>query len=136
MTDSIKESKDAAPTARLTELFNNLSEAQQKALLSILEDWQRTERRKHPRRYWVGPVDYATEDRAFKDFIKNVSAGGVFIETHIPFSIGEQITLTFSPSNRDKPIKITGEIVWTGSLGIGVRFKMPNQDLEALIRLL
>lgn len=136
MTDSIKQSKDAAATARLTELFSNLSEAQQKALLSILEDWQRTERRKHPRRSWVGPVDYATEDRAFKDFLKNISAGGMFIETRTPFSIGQQITLTFSPSDRDKPIKITGEIVWTGSLGIGVKFKMPNQHLEALIRFL
>lgn len=136
MRDSIQQPKDAAMTARVTELFNNLTDAQQQALLSILEDWQHSERRKHPRQSWVAPVDYATEDRAFKDFTKDISTGGMFIETRTPFSIGQQITLTFSPSNSKEPIKITGQIVWTGSLGIGVKFKKPNQDLEALIKFL
>ena len=136
MRDSTQQTKAGAMSARVTELFSNLTDAQQQALLSILEDWQPSQRRKHARQSWVASVDYATEDRAFKDFTKNISTGGIFIETRTPFSIGQQITLTFSPSNSKEPIKITGQIVWTGSLGIGVKFKKPNQDLEALIKFL
>lgn len=79
-------------------------------------------------------VDYADRDRAFKDFIKNISAGGVFIETNTPFSIGKDITLTFSFSNYQHPIKITVKIVWTDTLGIGVQFKSETQDLVAMIK--
>jgi len=60
----------------------------------------------------------------------------VFIETNMPFSVGRKLTLTFSSSNYEKPIKVTGEIVWTGTLGIGVKFKAANQDLEAIIKFL
>ncbi|MCK4729173.1 MAG: hypothetical protein KAT27_09635, partial [Desulfobacterales bacterium] len=89
MTDSEQQSKESSTTARLIELFNNLSESQQKEVLSMLEDWQSTERRKHPRKGCFMAVDYADRDRAFKNFIKNISAGGVFIQTHMPFSVGQ-----------------------------------------------
>ena len=136
MAVSTKQPNESSLTARLIELVNNISEVQQRQLLSMLEDWQHTNRRQHPRKACFMAVDYADRDRAFKDFIKNISAGGVFIETNTPFSIGRDLTLTFSSFNYERPIKITGKIVWTGTLGIGVQFKTKNQDLVAMIKFL
>ena len=136
MTVSDQQSKGSSLTARLIELINSLSKSQQRELVSMLEDWQHTNQREHPRKPCFMAVDYADQDRAFKDFIKNISAGGLFIETTTPFSIGRELTLTFSSTYYDKPIKITGEIVRTTPEGIGVRFKGENDDLKEMIRLL
>jgi len=100
------------------------------------EEWQRPQRRERPRKSCLMLVDYATLDRAYKDCIRNISASGLFIETRTPFSIGQKITLTFSSSNYERPIKITGKIARTGPGGIGVRFKTENQDLIAVINAL
>ena len=100
------------------------------------EKWQRPQRRERPTKSCLMLVDYAALDRAYKDCIRNISASGLFIETRTPFSIGQKITLTFSSSSYEKPIKITGKIARTGREGIGVRFKTENQDLIAMIKTL
>jgi Tfp pilus assembly protein PilZ len=68
-------------------------------------------------------VDYANQDQVFKGFIQDISAGGVFITPRTSFSVGEEITLTFSPPNYQEPVKIKGEIIRSDQLGIGVKFK-------------
>ncbi len=78
-------------------------------------------------------VDYASRDRAFKDFIHNISAGGVFVETSAPFSAGEEITMTFSLPSYEEPVKVAGEIAWSLPQGIGVKFRAPHQRLQAMI---
>jgi hypothetical protein len=136
MMDSVQQPKDAATTLRLMDLIDNMSEDQRQALLDMLEDWQFTKRRKHPRKSWVAPVDYTVEDRAFKDFIKNISAGGVFIETRTPFSVGQEISMSFSFTTFDDPIKTKGKIFWANILGIGVKFSTENQALVAMLETL
>ena len=133
MTTSGQESTESNVTARLIQLIKNLSPKQQQTLLSMLEDWEHTNRREHLRKPCVIAVDYADEERAFRDFIKNISTGGVFIETDSRFSVGRELTLTFSSSNYERPIKITGKIVRSGRQGIGVRFKAEHEDLDAMI---
>jgi Tfp pilus assembly protein PilZ len=134
MTASVEQSKDAQVTARLIALINQMSPARQRALLGLVEDWQHTRRREHTREPCFLAVDYGTRDGVFKDFITNMSAGGVFIETRMPFAVGREITLTFSSSNYEDPIKITGKIAWSGPRGIGVKFGKVNLSLEALRR--
>jgi Tfp pilus assembly protein PilZ len=58
--------------------------------------------------------------------IKDISAGGAFIEFSRPFPIGQEITLVFSSLGDQKPVRIIGEIAWTGPQGIGVKFKTPG----------
>jgi len=134
MTDSVKQSNDSQVTARLIALINKMSAARRRALLGLVEDWQYTRRREHTREPCFLAVDYGTRDGVFKDFITNMSASGVFIETRMPFAVGQEITLTFSSSNYEDPIKITGKIAWGGPRGIGVKFKKVNLSLEALMR--
>jgi len=133
MTDSVEPSGDAKVTGRLMALISEMSPARRRALLGLLEDWQHTRRRKHSRESCFLAVDYGTRDGVFKDFITNMSAGGVFIETRMPFAVGQEITLTFSSSDYEDPIKIAGKIAWGGPRGIGVKFSRVNLSLAALI---
>lgn len=68
-------------------------------------------------------VNYAVEGRSYQDFVRNVGAGGVFIETPKRFSVGQKVLLSFSLPNYPKGIKIEGEIIRTTSEGVGVEFK-------------
>jgi Tfp pilus assembly protein PilZ len=49
-------------------------------------------------------------------------------------TFGQEIILSFSSPNREEPVKIAGEIVWSVPRGIGVKFKVTSQDLEDVIK--
>ena len=68
-------------------------------------------------------VNYVVDGRAYQDFVRNVGAGGVFIETPEHFSVGQKVSLTFSLPNDPRVIKITGEIIRTTPKGVGIEFK-------------
>ncbi len=114
--------KDSDVKTRLMDLIQKMSEEQQEELLNLLE-WNPEEQRKYPRKPYFMNVDYATNDQVFRDFIQNLSDGGVFIETRKLFCVGKEITLVFPLPGCRKPVKIKGEIVRSGFHGIGVRFK-------------
>jgi hypothetical protein len=67
-------------------------------------------------------VDYATRGRTYKDFIQNISIGGVFIETRTFLGSGQKVAMSFPLPNCKKHVKITGEIVRTSLHGVGVKF--------------
>ena len=92
---------------------------------------KKVEKRKHPRKPCSIVVDYATQDRAFRDYIRDISKSGVFIETTNFFSVGQEFIMTFSIPNNQKPLKFIGEVVRTGQRGVGVKFKRQvNIDSE------
>jgi uncharacterized protein (TIGR02266 family) len=119
---------------RLFEIIMSMSEDQQRELLTQLEERAIDGKRKHYRKPFFMVVDYATEDRAYKDFIQNISFGGVFIETQMPFSVGQEVSLTFPLPDYQKYIKITGEVARTTEQGIGVSFKMTDKSQETVIK--
>jgi uncharacterized protein (TIGR02266 family) len=134
MTTLGKEVNHSDLTTRLLELFKRMSEDEQRALLREIEHRLSTGRREHVRKPFFMVVDYSAEDRIHKDFIQNISVGGVFIETRMPFSVGQQVSLSFPLPNYQKYLKILGEVVRTSSQGIGVKFKTVDEDQEAMIK--
>ncbi len=100
--------------------------------LPMLEKPKNTERRKHPRKSCFIPVDYAVGHHAFKDFIKNISLGGVFIDKELP--VGHEIVMCFLSPESAIPVKATGQIVRSVPEGIGVEFQTANENLELMIR--
>ena len=120
-------------TARLIELIKSMPEDEQRTLLKDLEEKPFEGRRKHVRKPFLMAVDYSTQDHVYKDFIQDVSTGGVFIETHMPFTVGQEVSLTFPLPNYQKHIKVTGEVVRSTTQGVGVKFKMADQDQTAMI---
>jgi Tfp pilus assembly protein PilZ len=118
----------------LVELIYGASVAQRKALLSVLEKgWEHTVRRKHPRKNCFIAVDCANGTHIFKEYIKNISLGGVFIEGRNTFPTGQEMTMAFESPDNHKPIKTTVRVAWTGSLGIGVEFMQADKDVQCLL---
>jgi Tfp pilus assembly protein PilZ len=57
----------------------------------------------------------------------------VFIETKNQFLSGQEIQMNFTVPTHQMPFKLTGQIVWSGTQGIGVKFKrLTRQQLEVI----
>lgn len=87
------------------------------------------EKRGSRRFFSSSPVSYATRGIAYEDFLLDVSAGGVFIETKAVFAVGETLTLTFPMPGHQHYITVTGRVVRADGHGIGVQFDKAVQDL-------
>jgi len=129
-----KELNKSSVLGRLFELIRNMPEDEQLDLLKELEERLFRDKRKHTRKHFFMVVDYSAEDRVYKDYIKDISAGGVFIETRTPFSIGQELSLSFPLPNYQKYIKTTGEVVRISPHGIGVKFMMVDEGQETMIK--
>ena len=132
MTANDKKLSITEVRGRLFELIFNMPEAETRDLLKKMEiRWlpKYEERRKHPRDSTFVHVDCSGNQCAFTDFIQNLSAGGLYIDTQLPFFPGQELSMTFSVTNGETPIKITGKIVRVDSRGIGVKFDALLSDL-------
>ena len=117
---------------RLLELIKNMPDAAKRSLLEDLEKrlaYNFEERREHPRKTtFIGVECYGSMCQT-TDIIQNLSVGGLHIETQLPFSVGDELLMTFSPAGTKEPIKVTGKIVRTDSNGIGVEFDEPLTNI-------
>jgi hypothetical protein len=117
---------------KILTIIASLSESQMRNLLKSLVNWQQSkfdEKRKHPRKKTFVWTECSADTRFFTDFIQNLSVSGLFIETQLPFFVGEKLSMTFSLPGADDPIKITGKIVRIDSNGIGVQFDEVLSDV-------
>jgi len=121
---------------RLISLVMELSEEQQETLLKELELKLSKERRRHTRKPFITVVDFASQGRAYREFIKDISGSGVYIQTSRPFSVGQDVVLTFPFPNSQKHVKITARIARVNDAGIGVQFDMKGSRDEFPIRAL
>jgi hypothetical protein len=69
------------------------------------------------------PAYYNISETSYESYILDINDYGAFIETDEHFPIGQNIQLKYYNPFSRKPINIKGEIVWSSSDGIGVRFK-------------
>lgn len=79
--------------------------------------------RRYPRKPFSKSVFFNYRDQKFKGVIKNVSRGGVFIETRAKFLFGQSIELVIHNNKIDKSKLLQGWIVHSSQRGIGVTFK-------------
>ena len=78
-------------------------------------------------------ISYTVEGQNFESFMLDISPAGGFIETNEVFSAGQQINLSFSLPNPTQQLKISGEILWKGMLGMGVKFNnLPDDQIAAI----
>jgi Tfp pilus assembly protein PilZ len=75
-------------------------------------------------------VNYATRGEAYEDFIQDISAGGVFIETNAHFVAGQTLSITLPLPGHQHFIQVSGEVVRVSAHGIGVKF---SQTVQALL---
>ena len=77
-------------------------------------------------------VDLESDHNFYTGLTQNISAGGLFIATHVLRKIGDRITLNFILPGSDKSVSVETEVRWIrentalqkldGSTGMGVRF--------------
>ena len=130
MTDILNEADKSEVLTRLHELIKNMSREEQQSLLNELEERLLEKKRKHERKSFLTTIDYSNEKGSYRDFIKDISLGGLFIETRTSFSIGEIISMTLLLPEYNKKIKIEGEVVRIDKQGIGVKFKTSQIQQE------
>jgi len=122
-------------TVRLVKILLGMPEKDQRYMLKALENEQAKKQdapedkkpspedlRKHPRKTSLIAADCSTHGAYFTNFINDISKGGVFIETHAPFYVGQKITLNFSLHGTEGPILVGGEVIRVDSNGIGIKF--------------
>ena len=65
---------------------------------------------------------FACRNQYYAGLTKNISKGGVFIETRDPFAIGQIITLVISRTKIEKGVMLKGEVVHRRPEGFGLKF--------------
>ena len=91
-----------------------------------MEPSQPKEKRKYPRRLFSVLIDYLTEDGTGRDLCRNISSGGLFIETgefKKKLYAGQEILLNIPSKNRVKLLRILAMVVRIEPYGVGVKFK-------------
>jgi Tfp pilus assembly protein PilZ/uncharacterized Zn finger protein (UPF0148 family) len=119
---------------QLFDLIKKMSKDQMLSLLEAAEEIHGKKKRAHERFPCLITADCVYQDRAINEYVKDISEGGLYLETSESFDEGEEIAMTISFSHHSKPFKITGEIVRTTPQGIGVQFKTMSQIQEELIQ--
>jgi uncharacterized protein (TIGR02266 family) len=100
------------------------------------------EKRKHLRRPVNILLKYKIVNKFFEDYIKNISLGGIFVETPHPLPVNTQLKVRFSLPEMKRPIETDGIVVHTIQRhathdpkisGMGIKFS--DLDRESRTRL-
>jgi Tfp pilus assembly protein PilZ len=126
----------------LYKLIGEMSEDRQSLLLEQLQkgsdkliNLEETEiaLRNHNRKSCMLKITYTVETQNFESFMLDISPAGTFIETSEAFRAGQQIKLSFALPNQPQKLNFSGEILWKGMLGIGVKFNdLSSEQITAI----
>ncbi|MCW7755085.1 PilZ domain-containing protein [Desulfobotulus sp. H1] len=91
------------------------------------------EKRKNPRLTVFKPVVYTSEDQEYREYILDISGGGVFIKTRHILPPDTEIRL-FLPFPGDNYISLIGVVVRSGEKGIAVEFCKDDMEIIHSLR--
>ena len=74
------------------------------------------------RRIYDQTITFSTLDRQYTAVCKDISNGGIFIQTQDVFQLGQMVTLNIPFSSKNESLKIPAEIVRVDTQGIGLKF--------------
>lgn len=86
--------------------------------------------RQYPRRTSYIIAEYSVLEGRFRDIIKSIGAGGLFIKTYRKVAVGQPVLIKFPLFNFDQTVETTGRVVRRDSDGIAVTF---NEVIGGLI---
>jgi Tfp pilus assembly protein PilZ len=85
--------------------------------------------RQYSRRTAYIIAEYSVLEGDFRDKIKNIGAGGLFIRTDRKIAVGQPIITKFPLFNFDKTIQVKGRVVRRDPDGFAVTFTKPVSGL-------
>jgi Tfp pilus assembly protein PilZ len=86
------------------------------------DEYTHTESRKHPRKRCSISVKFDFQDETCRGAIKNISSGGIFLQTTKSIAAGQRLDLIIPVRNRKAVIR-RGSVVWTGGTGVGIKLQ-------------
>jgi Tfp pilus assembly protein PilZ len=81
------------------------------------------------RRMYDRTITFSTQDRQYSAPCKDISNGGIFIQTGEIFRLGQLVTLDIPFSDGKESIKVPAEIVRVNTDGIGLKFMKKETQL-------
>ena len=83
------------------------------------------ESRKHPRKPCSLDVKYAVQKQIFPGEVRNISLGGVFLQTHQneKLDVGQRFKLAMLNRKKGNVIKRNAKVIWSNRSGFGVEFQ-------------
>jgi len=84
---------------------------------------KKAEMRQHQRYDCHIKVEFDISDWSYEGVIKNISLGGVYIETHHPVTVGSEIMLGLTSLDDWRHCTIKGTVVRRDAKGVGVAFQ-------------
>ena len=78
--------------------------------------------RRYTRKPFRRATIFACQNRYYAGLTKNISKGGIFIETRNRFAEGQLITLVISRTKIEKGVMLKGEVVHLRGEGFGLKF--------------
>jgi Tfp pilus assembly protein PilZ len=127
--------QDPTLAHQLFQRITAMSDDERRTLLKFLDEGllKGKCRRTHFRKPLLAPIAYASERQVYRNFTKDISLGGVFISTHIPFKVGQQLRLVFNSADNTGPVGILGKVARLSPEGIGVKFISLNAARKGFI---
>jgi len=98
------------------------------------------EKRKYPRAAAILKVEYNPELDAAGDYLTDLSEGGIFIRTTVPFEVGSTIYFAISFPGLLDPVPLGGVVRWKKlnvgpqEQGVGVEFVFRDEQTRNVIR--
>ena len=102
-----------------------------------------TERRQHPRLSISVEVDFGSEHNFYSAHTRDISVGGLFIETDVALPIGTKLSVDLKFLQRE--LQAEAEVTWVlvgdgqATVGVGVRFvSLPDvakENIESFMAL-
>jgi hypothetical protein len=86
-------------------------------------------RHKYPRRTAYIIAEYTVNEGTFRDIIKSIGAGGLFVRTSRKIGLGQSIKLEFPLFQFDQIIRVSGIVIRREPDGFAVAFDELLDDL-------
>lgn len=88
------------------------------------------DRRQYPRHVSYIVAEYTVKEGRFRDIIKNISAGGLFVWTAKRIAVGQPIVLEFPLFQFEDVIQVFGTVLRRDAKGFAVQFNEPIEELK------
>ena len=92
------------------------------------------ELRKFKRFECAQEIIFHVDDLIYRGIIRDVSMGGIFIETGVQIAAGKEIMLTLEDPESMKPDFLSGRVVRSNDIGVGVEFNELRIDQKNLVK--
>ncbi len=92
------------------------------------------DKRTNPRASCEIPVGWHVQDQVFRDRIRNISTGGVYIETRQAPELGTEVTISVPIGNMQTRVDFHGRVIRINHRGIAVGFDDLTPTQERMIR--